>query len=433
MDLLSSNILEIKSDHVCGFDLEDLITGIFNEDVEEKVRQGLIDRILCEFIGDKSIRLLSRGPNDGSRAMMRSVINDCVKSQATIPVLIPASACKLPLHGQKADIAEVLFIRMLRELQYRICSIYPPGFKFIIRLEDLTLMTLFPESRDIHDNTQEYIKTFRHMLTLMKADHFITLRPESSLMATYHFFIKHQEITQLFGNYINATDLLRNSVFKDNKSCNHNHDEMPVFNDTENDEELAKKSGGIASESLTILQSLGWLRGVSFQMRDWLRETYKKRFPSLSQLDHDCTMFRFLSCILVRKLLNGIGLNESEAPFGRLEIGLIPPLPDTPEFSTRAYYRSCPLTLTKSKAPFWRCCGVIRHRKENHSQLSDIHQQLEFTVVEIDCDNKRENTDSRVSSCSIVHDETHSQSHQTNDIITLAFKCTLDMPVAFHN
>lgn len=93
----------------------DLVMNLFHgEDSSANTDvPAVCERVLKEFTGDKSTRLLNhgQGPSTASRDMMKDVITDYVTHNLPIPTLIVASACKLPLHGHIADLAEIFFIK----------------------------------------------------------------------------------------------------------------------------------------------------------------------------------------------------------------------------------------------------------------------------------------------------------------------------------
>lgn len=367
--------------------LDELLARLVTDTSEAQIADVQVERLLLDFMGDKNSRLSKRGPKEGSRDLMREVIRGYVSANSPIPVLIVASACKLPLHGHGADIAEVLFVRMLIDLQIKMKSIFAPGVKFIVRFEDLTLMVLFPELTDLQKKTQEYIEAFRQIISMMKADHFIAIRPESHMMSTYQFMLKARQASELFHRYILATDAIGPLPSEiDIQEAGSPYDEFDS-RDThaaEDDEQYARRVGGVALELLNSLQALGWKGGVSYELRTWLRTRYTKLYASQNPEDREEAMCRYLGCIPTRRELNGVGCFPAETPFGRLEIGLVPPLPDTPEISTRVYYRSFPLVLSKSKAPFWRCKAIARPHARTATACvttSDL-PNLEFSIVE---------------------------------------------------
>jgi hypothetical protein len=155
---------------------------------------------------------------------MRKVIKYYVEACRPIPVLIATSAWKLPIHGHGVDLAEVLFVHMMIDLQIRIRAIYSYGLKIYIRLEDLTLMALFPETSNIQSSIAQYIQDFNNILILMKVTDFIVLRPESSLMSMSDFMSTVTHSVSMFERYILASDVLQVSP---NISCEYSEHEYP--------------------------------------------------------------------------------------------------------------------------------------------------------------------------------------------------------------
>jgi hypothetical protein len=175
---------------------------------------------------------------------------------------------------------------------------------------------------------------------------FISARPESSLMSTFQFMVKVNYFSEVFQKYIELTDTLHPSfangdIKESSVSCICTSiDEVIDCDLNVSDVDLAHKAGGDALKLLEVLQQFHWIGGVSFTFRNWLRERYAKMYCNLTAVDREKAMARYLGCILVRKVLQGVGVYTNETPFGRLEIGLVPPLPYSPDISSRVYLRS---------------------------------------------------------------------------------------------
>jgi hypothetical protein len=160
---------------------------------------------------------------------------------------------------------------------------------------------------------------------------------------------------------------------------------------TENDAELSRKTGGKSLAALRALESAGWDGGVSFEIRNWLRARYNKLYSMLCKVDRDAIMYRFLASVLSRRILCGTGVFTKESDGGKLEIGLVPPNPDTPVISPRVYYRSFPLVLSKSQAPFCKITAQPCTKAINLQSFGRVNCRFDFTVKEFMCENESTN------------------------------------------
>lgn len=114
---------------------------------------------------------------------------------------------------------------------------------------------------------------------------------------------------------------------------------------------------------------------------------YDSMYPNMAQREKWSTMCVYLTCILVRRRLRGVGDLPAWCHSGCLEITFTTPLPDCPKDSTCVYYRCVPLMECKTFLPFWRAKGVMKktpcvqgglvHIDSPEWQLGDQHVCLQ--------------------------------------------------------
>jgi hypothetical protein len=93
-------------------------------------------------------------------------------------------------------------------------------------------------------------------------------------------------------------------------------------------------------------------------MVEYLHDRYAKLYPQVTREAHIPIMARYLSTILTRRKLGAVGGHEGFQ--GRLEISFAPPLPDTPDISTRVWYRTVPRSQSNTVRPFWAAKGYMK-------------------------------------------------------------------------
>lgn len=277
--------------------------------------------VVDEFVATKQYRLGPR-PIPESEVMMRDVVRNFVSKQLPIPVLVPFASLKIPF-GESADVAELSALRTLACLQYRAVRHYTPGFDFRIRLEDLTELVISPDAKDLDSHITTYQGVLSKLIKVLGYD-FINLIPESSLVSRSSFLAAASDYHRVFEAYLL---------------------------DAEN-----------ASDA--ELRELGWKGGVSFALRDYLSQRYRKLCPEVPISEHDSITARYLGAILARRNLGAVGATGQ-----RLELSFATPLPDAPAVSTRVIYRTVPLNQTSNHLAPWNGKGHLRIREDGGTRI----------------------------------------------------------------
>jgi hypothetical protein len=301
------------------------------KDIEQQ-----IDNLLAEFISSKQWRV-GGAPCKDSMNLMRNVALNCLKTEVPIPVLIPIAPCKIPLSAEcPLDFAECFMIKCLIELQDRISKIYGQGLEIRMRIEDLTILYLYP-SQSTQKIMEQYISDLNNLVNILGGSEFITLVKESDIMNVHQYVINCNENKSIFMEYIRLTD----------------------GKETEIDNDYYRE-----------LLRRGWRGPVSKAMRTFLLHQYSIFHPEMNTEQKHELMCKYLSCILVRKQMNGAGSLGKWDQIGRWEITFTTPLPDCPIISTRLHYRCMPYTESKMVVPPWRAKCIIKNQSKGTDDIT---------------------------------------------------------------
>ena len=290
---------------------------------------------------------LQNGPlptEESTKAMLRT-IHGYIEEDMPIPILIAAAACKLPLSGHSVDVAEVIFIKMLIDLQIQVQTYYPIGLSIRIRLEDGVTMVLFPRE-GLETMLASYVSEFRRVIETLNAASFITLVCETDVMPVHVYMPIVFKFSPLFIEHFKTSD---------------------NFLEGGEDEESKQKR----ISSLEELQSYGWGEPVSKNEREIWKSRYASHFPNKTEESYVEGMSLYYANILARRYLKGSGTLPSWK-HGHLEIALRPPPEGSPVKQNRLYYRSAKKENIKSSLPFWQLVGISVRDKNGSLQLSAV-------------------------------------------------------------
>lgn len=351
--------------------------------------QGLepkaIDEIVSIFVGGKGERMAKAPVHKDIRATLHSIISVSSQTQTPIPVLIPSSACKLPMHGYELDLAEVMMLRYLANLQQRVTRIYPLGLDIVVRLEDLTLLAIFPQLPDIASKVSAYTTQLKALVNRFNMQHFLRIRAESELVDP-SLFAKHaSDAAPIVHRYLNICEQLNQTkeCKIDQASVNNSSPRAdssvspsslpslsppstpplsPIGRDsnptiaTDQQMELSTdlpRLEFIKQEAEQALSALGWVGGISPVAVDYLTNRYRKLYTNLSPSERTNLISLYYGAVIARKRLGGTGA-DPRWNFGRIDLCIAPPGPDQPPKS-----RVCQYFYPGSREPFWRVLGLI--------------------------------------------------------------------------
>lgn len=300
--------------------------------------EDMMAAVMHEFISTKQYRVGPR-PEPESAVMMRAAIRAAIENSAAIPVLIPSAAIKLPF-GSRLDLAELSALRVLSCLNERVRRHYAPGLTISVRLEDLTEWTISPDVPDIRTLTDEYIRDFRNLVTVLGYAPWLTLKPESSLVTEDVWADVATRLTAAFEVWIAASEMTPDHAV----------------------------SG--------TLKDYGWVGPVSGELRQYLRARYQTLYPHVPDSQHISMMARYLAAILTRRYLRATGAADGEP---RLEITFANPLPGAPRYSTRLQYRVAPRCQASLAIPYWAAKGYLTLDADDAPHITLAHHREEIT------------------------------------------------------
>jgi hypothetical protein len=287
---------------------------------------NIANKVIECFVGTKQTRV-GPAPSKESLQLMNKVVVNCIQSNIPIPLLIAISACKLPLSANVSfDLAEYFFLETIMKLDNDIRKYYSPGLDIRIRIEDITVLYLFDSTNKVREIIESYVSSLKNLCYMICKSNRITLICESQMVSEEKWMEQSNLVLPLMYNYICKTN---------NSSPGHDW-----------------------CYEYSKLIELGWKGDVSQEMRNFIRTQYSVMYPSL--IDKDTMMSKYLTCILVRRILNAVGNHSSWDKTGRLELTFTTPLPDCPKVNTRIHYRCLPLSDSKLSLPFWRAKGLIK-------------------------------------------------------------------------
>lgn len=258
-----------------------------------------------------------------------------------IPVLIAVSA---PLH-RLIDFSELLFLQTLIETQHAAQADYPPGLRFILRLEDLTQETLLlPDSIPlVRQHCARYLSDVRSLISAIGANQFVTIAAESELMDR-----------EVFLRTFSDANLVIESLSEKTLSG-----VAPLDSDIDQLRKIGWK-GDLTAE---IINHFAQIQHSILQL-PFLSPTNVSD-PPIRVLDHrsdSSFASHLIAAITSRRNCNGSGtsLIPSVNETGFLELSLMPPVPSTHTPPTRLFRRSLSQQHCKAEHPYWRCTATVK-------------------------------------------------------------------------
>jgi hypothetical protein len=327
---------------------------LLNQRAEASVQKVLLDALTAAVIGPKNVWLLDKEYSKEVQTCIASIIRSYTQLGKPIPILIAISPCKLPVNKMPLDQSEILFVNTLKDLQHRVQSLYKPGIHVNLRVEDATLLVLCSEfnPETLMQSISKYNSEFQDVLNKYQASSFVSLVNETSLMSLYPYMGMCYNNTQLFQEYLTASEPVlleaerKQQSLKDKKEFT----EKDLSKETKMTEQLQNE-----------LASRGWKDGVSLANRRFHLERFKKFYPDKDEAFRKEHFARFLACIVTRKQLKGYGANKDWTA-GHIDISLVPPPPDSIKANNRLYYRSIPKDICLYAHPFWKLESKIEDK-----------------------------------------------------------------------
>lgn len=284
-------------------------------------------------------------PSPEVQVPVRQVIRHYMDASEPIQFLVPWGASKQGDH--KLDVLELSALRNLHCLSERVKSLYAPGIRITIRLEDATDIALFGD--DYAPKVMDYCYNFQELIKALGYYEIWARREADDLMDGNEFFDNVRMFRPLFVDYILASD----------------------------------RYGSVAAQdiaSFSVLKQNGWSGTIPLEQRTYYRQAYRIFYPDMSEAEITRKMATYFACSLSRVVMRGTGKPDN-GKFIQINYSL--PVPGVPTnlASNRIFYRTVPERFTnRHKAP-WIGRGYVTISEDNSCKikLADFNEPLELT------------------------------------------------------
>lgn len=319
-----------------------------NEKFVPEIDGATLDIITNLLISTKNIRYGAK-PSIEGQYRIRQIIKACVGIGKPIPVLVPWGSIKADFSA-RLDIAEVVALSTLADLNRRIKNYYSPGLDINIRIEDWSGVDLFKlEPAFSKENSWSYCDDLEALIHMIGG---MNLKRESKMVNVGEFYQRANANTaSILAYLIESKDLIKTDPSK----C-------------------------LALQSYKNLKANGW-RGI---ISDAQREHYLRCYRGLYDGWDDETMLKRLALYfggsLTRFQLEMTGANHE---WGRdyIQIVFVPPVKGSPEGynDNYLYYRTIPMNQCRTHHAPWRAKGyfLIEDSGDMVAKLTTFNSQPE--------------------------------------------------------
>ena len=300
----------------------DDILAIMNLELDIPVADitNLSTTILNILMGTRQIREGSK-PGIDYQYNAKHTIDAYIEGNKQIMIYLPSGPKKPHLDGGFIDLAEYWFITILGQIADKIKAIYAPGVKFNIIAEDAS-MELFEPDIPLKASTA-YITKFNNLVRVLGYENNILVIPESTLVTSEALLKAGYEIRNTMTKYLT---LAYGSIMK--------------------------SDAGSMMNYMADLNAAGWKGEITRETLDYYYHNFSNNYPEKTRAELIEAISLYLSTSYARYKL-GVkpqGIYASNAK-------RIPGV--TWDQHNRIYYRTVPLSKTKTNIPFWRARGVI--------------------------------------------------------------------------
>jgi hypothetical protein len=317
-------------------------------DIPITLSTKLPDTILDILMGTRQIREGSKPSIEYQFKVLQS-IKEAIKAGDTIQVVIPAGPKKPGDDGGFIDLAEYWFAKILDELANKIKSIYEPGIRFYIILEDASMAIFEPDvPREAAIN---YKAKFQGILDIMNFCKNISLVSESSLIEPHQLYHEGAPLIEPMYEYLQ-------------------------YSNSSRDSNIPK-----AIMVMAKLTSLGWQGGLSQETIEHYFQVFRRNYPEKTHDEILKAIALYLGISYARYKLQ-VRTNSFRNPIMINNAKRVPGV----GFSSydRVFYRTIPLYKTKTHIPFWRARGIIELSHEGfNTKLYPFNQVPDLEKNEV--------------------------------------------------
>lgn len=275
-------------------------------------RGDIVDLLEAELYATKQVRYGPK-PKPESQVLIRDTIRKYVGDYRPLPIVIPWGSEKPD--GSSIDVAELMAVQELADLDARIRRHYSQGTDIRIRIEDASAPHLFYWRMDAaRAEAKRYTEDMRSLVSVLGLP--ITIAAESDKISEEEFNL-------------------------------HADARLPAF------------EKAMLLRDASYLQEWGWKGGLNHAMLDYYLASYAKLYPAMSDRDKVLMLARYFAGASARSML-GLRGDKPEWGGNYLEVSFVAPIPGTEgHFGKRVHYRTLPLHFTSNHIPPWRAKGYF--------------------------------------------------------------------------
>lgn len=331
----------------------DDILAIMNLELDIPVvtTETLSTTILTILMGTRQIREGSK-PNIEYQYDTKKKIDESIKRGETIIIVVPAGPKKPSNQGDFVDLAEYWFLKILHELAVKINNIYEYGIVFNIILEDASMRLFEPDVP--HTLAVSYMKKLSALINVLGYGGSINIVPESSLVTPEELRKTGLKVYDSLLSYISVATTLFDTEAK--------YENLTAY--------------------MEKLHNAGWSGAISTETLNYYQKSFRNNYPekSADEINQAIALYLATSYARYQHGVRDIGIQVANAKrvpgvtFGRYN---------------RIFYRTVPLSKTKTHIPFWRARGVVQIDGEDYlTKLFPFNQTPEVEVNNVMIINK---------------------------------------------
>ncbi len=318
----------------------------------------VVDAITAILLGTKEYRY-GPLPSPESQVTIRNVIRYAISNTIAIPILIPWGSTKTDF-GSGVDVAEVMAIKRLIDINEEVKKVYPMGLEIVIRIEDLSGYTLFAldaEEDIIHDAIDKYSTSFEDLVYMLSQGTIKTIK-ETDMENASLYEGKLKEYSHLMYEYLVVShDIIQNDIEE-----------------------------AIDTPQYKALVNAGWRGYVSYEQRWHYYTAYDKLYnhdgAQMPIQSYISRLALYLGGALAKHKLGLLGVQKHW--YSYIQLTFVAPIKGLPEgFADHyIYYRTLPLSAARTHICPWRSKGYLQIKDgESVAKLTSWHDTDDLDLI----------------------------------------------------
>jgi hypothetical protein len=286
----------------------------------------MLDAVTAAFVATGQVR---QGPSPKPEGLVaiRKVISAAMEGKKPIPVLVPWGS-KKPINGDSVDVAEIMALRQLEQLQERVQRFYKPGVIIDVAVEDVGGEYLWQdEGSATLISSRQYVEDLVQLGVVLNIEG-LHIIPESRIVEAKVFWAKAKEFFEPLYTILGGMGALT----------------MP--------------------DALHTLQGLGWKGDVPQVMVDFYMKQYEKIYPAYSAAFRVKKLAMYLAQSAARY---AVGAKVAFDWKDWVQVNFTQEIPGMPAglADRRLFYRTIPAGISRTHLPPWRAQGYLLVRNDN--------------------------------------------------------------------